>query len=162
MKVIVCCVLQLLFESSNLRRRSPTVTMNVVMAILLLINVTRHHVISASPGDVIVARQHHQQPANGHLQQAAAAGKRWAPTEIRMNEFIHKIRSRINSHSAPGFARRAVRRTSTSDQSEAAARKILKNNRRAQKSNRGVKLYKLRTRWGRIPSAVNVGGEVHV
>jgi len=133
--------------------------MMVVMAILLLVNVTRYHVVSASPGDVIVARQHHQQPATGHLPQAAA-GKRWAPTEIRMNEFIHKIRSRINSHSAPGFARRAVRRTpAASDQSETAAEKILKNSRRAQKSNRGVKLYKLRTRFGRKPSAVNVGGE---
>ena len=132
--------------------------MMVVMAILLLVNVTRHHVVSASPSDVIVARQHHQQLASGHLPQAAA-GKRWAPTEIRMNEFIHKIRSRINSHSAPGFARRAVRRTPASDQSETAAEKILKNSRRAQKSNRAVKLYKLRTRFGRKPSAVNVGGE---
>jgi len=124
------------------------------MAILLLINVTRHEVISASPGDVTVARQHHHQLANGHLSQAVA-GKRWAPTEIRMNEFIHKIRSRINSQSAAGFARRAVQRTAP-HQSKDAASKVIKN-RRAEKSNRAVKLYRLRTRWGRIPSAVNVG-----
>lgn len=139
----------------RLRRLLNTVAMRVVMAILLIINVTRHRLISASPSDVIVARQHHHQLTNGHLPQPAT-GKRWAPTEIRMNEFIHKIRSRINSQSGAGFARRAVRRT-VSGQSDGAAGKILKNNRRAEKTPRGVKLYRLRTRWGRIPSAVNVG-----
>ena len=130
-----------------------TVVMKVVVAIMFLVNV------SASLGDVVVARQHYHQLANGHLSQAAAE-KRWAPTEIRMNEFIHKIRSRFNSPSANGYVRRAAPNTTTG-QSKGAAYKILKNNnRRAERPNRrtpAVKLYRLRTRWGRIPSAVNVG-----
>ena len=126
----------------------------MVMTILFLIGISKYELISASLGDVIVARKHGNQLANRHLMQVAAV-KRWAPTEIRMNEFIHKIRSRFNSESPAGYVKRAVQRTTgTTGQSKGAAGKILKNNRRADKP---VKLYRLRTRWGRIPSAVNVG-----
>ena len=60
----------------------------VVMVILLLVNITQ--LISASPLDRGVLRYYHglAMPAD-----QPASGKRWAPTEIRMNEFIHKIRS---------------------------------------------------------------------
>ena len=136
--------------------------MQVVMVILLLIHVTRHKAISASLGDVIVAGQHRHQLQAADLPPAAAAPKRWAPTEIRMNEFIHKIRSRFHGQSPSGFVRRAVRQITTTSGRAATdpGRKMLRNNRRADKQNRaasGVKLYRLRTRFGRIPNAMNAG-----
>jgi len=137
------------------------VTMKVVMVILLLMHVTRHKAISASLGDVIVAGQHRHQLQAANLPPVAAP-KRWAPTEIRMNEFIHKIRSRFHGQPPSGFVRRAVRQITTTSGRAAAdtGRKMLRNNRRADKQNRaasGVKLYRLRTRFGRIPNAMNAG-----
>lgn len=153
MLYILYTVQSLEFVIHRTRLHSTDIMKLVMATILLLINVTRRDVISASPDGVTVARQHHHQLTN-HAQ--AAAGKRWAPTEIRMNEFIHKIRSRINSQSGAGFARRAVQ--SGQSKAAAAAGKILKNDIMAgEKSNRAVKMYRLRTRFGRIPSAVNVG-----
>jgi len=134
------------------------VTMKTVVITLLLISITRYELISASLGGVVVARQPYHQLANGNLP-PVGTGKRWAPTEIRLNEFIHKIRSRFNGQSADGIARRAVRQN-TADQSRDGDGKPLKKYRRTEKTNRAasaVKLYRLRTRWGRIPSAVNVG-----
>lgn len=137
----------------------------VVMVILLLVHVTRHHwlPVSASPSDVTVARQQHHQLVGGASLAQADGGKRWAPTEIRMNEFIHKIRSRFHGESPTGFVRRAARRPTTAGQSESAARKILgrlgrRNDRTARKQTRaGVKHYRMRTRFGRIPSPLNAG-----
>jgi len=134
--------------------------MKVVMVILLIIHVTRHKLISASLGDVIVAGQpqHHRPLSVANPPQAAA--KRWAPTEIRMNEFIHKIRSRFHGQSPSGLVRRAERQITTTDQLKNPARQLRRNNRSGGKQNRAtsaVKLYRLRTRFGRIPSAVNVG-----
>ena len=96
----------------------------VVMVILLLVHVTRHHwlPVSASPSDVTVARQQHHQLVGGAGLAQADGGKRWAPTEIRMNEFIHKIRSRFHGESPTGFVRRAARRPTTAGQSQSAAK----------------------------------------
>jgi len=136
--------------------------MKTAVVILLIINFAMYKLTSASVRDVIVAKQHYHQLANGHRPQAEAS-KRWAPTEIRMNEFIHKIRSRFNSQSAASYVRRARVRHTADNQSKGSTVKILRNYLRAKKPNKGpprrrpVKLYRLRTRFGRIPSAVNVG-----
>ena len=142
--------------------RLQIVVMKIFVAILLIINFTTYELTSASVRDVVVARQQYHQLTNGGRSQADA-DKRWAPTEIRMNEFIHKIRSRFNSQSAASYVRRARVRHTAANQSKGAAAKILQNYLRAKKPNKGppgrrpVKLYRLRTRFGRIPSAVNVG-----
>jgi len=127
-----------------------------MVMILLLLSVTRHELlVYASVGDVIVARQHHRQQSNGNRSQAAVSGKRWAPTEIRMNEFIHKIRSRFNSQPEGSFVRRAVLPPAIGQPEEAFAddRRTVKPNKKAS----SLKLYRLRSRFIRIPSAVNVG-----
>jgi len=150
LRFMLYIVYLLKFVLHRTRLHSTAMMKLYVATILLLINVTRRDVISASTDGAIVARQHHHQLTN-HAH--PAAGKRWAPTEIRMNEFVHKIRSRFNGQSAAGFARRAVQ----SGQSKSAVGKMLKNDVRAgNKSSRGVKLYRLRSRFSRISPTVKV------
>jgi len=125
---------------------SHGVRMKLIVTTLLITNVI---IISASPYGAYLARQ------RGHLLLQA---KRWAPTEIRMNEFIHKIRSRFNSQSATSYERRAIR----ADPSKGAVGKMLRRSLMSKKPNKGpppVKMYRLRTRFGRIPSPVNLGGK---
>jgi len=129
----------------------------VAMVILLLMRMR----VSALLSNAVVATQQHHQPTNGNLSlTGGGVGKRWAPTEIRMNEFIHKIRSRFNGQSAGEFVRRAAKRVAAGKMGDKASKTSKHEDRRAEKSNRGaaaVKLYGLRTRWGRIPSVANAG-----